>query len=39
MIAFEASAVGNCIVKVPAVDDLLDVKSKTATALLLSELL
>ena len=37
--ALLASAVGNCIVKVPVVDVLLEVKSKTATALLLLVLL
>ena len=37
--ALLASAVGNCIVKVPDVDVLLEVKSNTATALLLLVLL
>ena len=39
IIAFDASAVGNAIVKVPAVEVLLLVKSKTQTALLLALLL
>ena len=33
IIAFEASAVGNCIVNVPDVELLLDEKSNTHTAL------